>query len=162
ALPRWAPKTSPHSATSAVRKPVSPPTCCAFRARSPFRCRKSANATSRRPTWHTNWTGTSPPKKPSEAEVQLGKRTGNKRGAPFGNRNRLVHGLYSRAHIERRRGLRALKRRSRFLLEQVLAWTECDLSPPPALCALRARTIRPSRCSARGNRFCASRFRSAR
>lgn len=36
-------------------------------------------------------------------EVQLGKRTGRKRGAPFGNANRLTHGRYAAAALARRR-----------------------------------------------------------
>ena len=33
----------------------------------------------------------------------MGKRTGGKRGAPYGNRNRLVHGEYSAATLARNR-----------------------------------------------------------
>jgi hypothetical protein len=33
----------------------------------------------------------------------MGKRTGRKRGAPYGNTNRLVHGRYSAAAIARSR-----------------------------------------------------------
>jgi hypothetical protein len=38
----------------------------------------------------------------------MGKRTGKPRGAPRGNRNRLVHGRYSAATKLRRAALRAL------------------------------------------------------
>jgi hypothetical protein len=33
----------------------------------------------------------------------MGKKTGGKRGAPYGNRNRLVHGEYSAAALARNR-----------------------------------------------------------
>jgi hypothetical protein len=46
----------------------------------------------------------------------LGKRTGGKHGAPFGNRNRLLHGTYSRERVERRAKVRALLRRTRALI----------------------------------------------
>ncbi len=46
----------------------------------------------------------------------MGKRTGGKRGAPFGNRNRLRHGTYSRAYAERRAKVRALLARTRALI----------------------------------------------
>jgi hypothetical protein len=36
-------------------------------------------------------------------EVQLGKRTGRKRGAPPGNTNRLTHGRYAAAAVARRK-----------------------------------------------------------
>ena len=46
----------------------------------------------------------------------MGKRTGGKRGAPFGNSNRLKHGRWSKAFIEDRREHRALIRKSRHLV----------------------------------------------
>jgi len=36
-------------------------------------------------------------------EERMTKRTGGKRGAPFGNRNRLKHGLYTRETLARDR-----------------------------------------------------------
>lgn len=38
----------------------------------------------------------------------MGKRTGGKRGAPFGNRNRLKHGRWSKAFASRSREIDAL------------------------------------------------------
>ena len=53
-------------------------------------------------------------------EVQLGKRTGRKRGAPPGNQNRLTHGRYSGAAKAARR-----ERSARRQEEQLLAaWTD--------------------------------------
>jgi len=49
-------------------------------------------------------------------EVQLGKRTGGKVGAPFGNRNRLRHGRYTRARIARHARVRARLRETRNLV----------------------------------------------
>jgi hypothetical protein len=46
----------------------------------------------------------------------MGKRTGGKRGAPFGNSNRLVHGRWSKAFTEDRRAHRALIRKARHLV----------------------------------------------
>ena len=62
---------------------------------------------------------------PPKHEVQMGKRTGGKRGAPVGNTNRLKHGRYSARRIARRkekntflRGLRNLTRRI-----EMMAWS---------------------------------------
>jgi len=46
----------------------------------------------------------------------LGKRTGGKVGAPFGNRNRLLHGRYSCARMARRAKTRARLRETRNLI----------------------------------------------
>jgi hypothetical protein len=53
-------------------------------------------------------------------EVQLGKRTGRKRGAPSGNRNRLTHGGYSGA-VKAARRERSARRQEQQLLA---AWTD--------------------------------------
>ncbi|HEY1709141.1 MAG TPA: hypothetical protein VGG10_12805 [Rhizomicrobium sp.] len=42
-----------------------------------------------------------------------------KRGAPPGNKNRLIHGLYSREIAERRRAVRHRKRMARMVLARV-------------------------------------------
>jgi hypothetical protein len=53
---------------------------------------------------------------PSKMEVQLGKRTGGKVGAPLGNRNRLRHGRYTQERVIRRARTRALLRKTRVLI----------------------------------------------
>src|ERR1700743_2310841 len=53
---------------------------------------------------------------PLKSEVQLGRRTGGKKGAPFGNRNRLLHGRYTRACSARKREYRMLRRGTRNLI----------------------------------------------
>ena len=53
-------------------------------------------------------------------EVQLGKRTGRKRGAPLGNQNRLTHGGYSGA-VKAARRERSAQRQEEQLLA---AWTD--------------------------------------
>ena len=53
---------------------------------------------------------------PSKREVQLGRRTGGRRGAPFGNRNRLVHGAYPRARRARRAEAGTLRHATRNLI----------------------------------------------
>jgi hypothetical protein len=54
----------------------------------------------------------------------MGKRTGGKRGAPLGNRNRLKHGNYSARRIARRAEVNALLRRARNLIRRIemMAW----------------------------------------
>ena len=46
----------------------------------------------------------------------MGKRTGGKRGAPLGNKNRLKHGRWSRASIAKDKEIRALVRKARHLI----------------------------------------------
>ena len=46
----------------------------------------------------------------------MGKRTGGKRGAPFGNSNRLKHGRWSKARLAKDRELAALIRQTRYLI----------------------------------------------
>jgi hypothetical protein len=46
----------------------------------------------------------------------LGKRTGGKRGAPYGNSNRLKHGRWSKAQIADDKAFRALLRQTRYLI----------------------------------------------
>ena len=46
----------------------------------------------------------------------MGKRTGGKRGAPFGNSNRLKHGRWSKARLAKDRELAALIRQTRCLI----------------------------------------------
>ena len=53
---------------------------------------------------------------PPDCEVQLGKRTGGKRGAPYGNSNRLKHGRWSKAQIADDKAFRALLRQTRCLI----------------------------------------------
>ena len=53
---------------------------------------------------------------PLKCEVQLGKRTGGKRGAPYGNSNRLKHGRWSKARLADDKKLRALLRQTRYLI----------------------------------------------
>jgi hypothetical protein len=45
----------------------------------------------------------------------MGKRTGGKRGAPYGNTNRLVHGEYSAAALARNRAESAQRSEFRFM-----------------------------------------------
>jgi hypothetical protein len=49
----------------------------------------------------------------------LGKRTGGKRGAPLGNKNRLKHGRWSKARMADDKALRALLRKTRHLIIRV-------------------------------------------
>ena len=49
----------------------------------------------------------------------MGKRTGGKRGAPVGNRNRLSHGRYSARRVARRKEVQALLRRTRNLIRRI-------------------------------------------
>jgi len=51
----------------------------------------------------------------------MGKRTGGKRGAPFGNTNRLVHGRYSAARIARRKAVNAKLRQIRAFIARTKA-----------------------------------------
>ena len=62
---------------------------------------------------------------PAKNEVQLGKRTGGKRGAPFGNTNRLKHGRYTRARAARRAWRDGLLRSARNLARrlEMMAWS---------------------------------------
>ena len=46
----------------------------------------------------------------------MGKRTGGKRGAPFGNSNRLKHGRWTKAKIADDKAFRALLRKTRHLI----------------------------------------------
>jgi hypothetical protein len=46
----------------------------------------------------------------------LGKRTGGKRGAPYGNSNRLKHGRWSKAQIADDKAFQALLRQTRYLI----------------------------------------------
>jgi hypothetical protein len=50
----------------------------------------------------------------------MGKRTGGKKGAPFGNKNRLTHGRYSRAGQAARRTATARLRH----VQLMLAWAQ--------------------------------------
>jgi hypothetical protein len=45
----------------------------------------------------------------------MSKPTGGKRGAPFGNKNRLKHGAYSAASMAARREARALLQETRLI-----------------------------------------------
>ena len=56
----------------------------------------------------------------------MGKRTGGKTGAPFGNRNRLKHGRYSRAALAARKEAVARLRHAQLMLAwgELLARTE--------------------------------------
>jgi len=56
----------------------------------------------------------------------MGRRTGNPRGAPLGNHNRLKHGRYSRAAIARRQAVRERLASIRFAIAQALAWSACE------------------------------------
>lgn len=61
---------------------------------------------------------------PSKYEVQMGKRTGGKRGVPVGNSNRLSHGRYSARRVARRKEVQALLRGMRNLTRkiEIMGW----------------------------------------
>ena len=83
----------------------------------------------------------------SKHEVQLGKRTGGKRGAPFGNRNRLIHGCYSAARAARHAKVMEMIRRTRALAARLVLFG-CALRALAAkrgLAAERALAVLPAR-----------------
>src|ERR1700749_5305297 len=61
---------------------------------------------------------------PPNCEVQLGKRTGGRRGAPFGNGNRLKHGRYAAETIAVRKETEALLRPARALIRRALLFAK--------------------------------------
>ena len=73
----------------------------------------------------------------------MGKRTGGKRGAPAGNRNRLKHGRYCARQIARRAEVQALLRRARNLIRRIemMAWAR------KALRRKRSTIVIPGRAS---------------
>jgi hypothetical protein len=70
----------------------------------------------------------------------MGKRTGGKRGAPFGNKNRLKHGRWSKARLADDKALRALLRKTRHLIIRVNMVVRARRAFL-ALVKLRAKTI---------------------
>ena len=86
---------------------------------------------------------------PPDYEVQLGKRTGGKRGAPYGNSNRLKHGRWSKANSADDKAFRALLRQTRYLIiraNMVVRARRAFLK----LVKLRAKTISSIRQMLRG------------
>jgi hypothetical protein len=79
----------------------------------------------------------------------LGKRTGGKRGAPYGNSNRLKHGRWSKATLADDETVRALLRQTRYLIIRANMVTRARRAFL-ALVKLRARTISSIRQQLRG------------
>ena len=53
---------------------------------------------------------------------KIGQKIGRKRGGQPGNRNRLSHGRYSKAEIDRRVSVAAIRAKARLALAQARAW----------------------------------------
>ena len=95
----------------------------------------------------------------------MGKRTGNPRGAPKGNHNRLIHGRYSAATRARRAQIRAIVKACDAAIERASAMAAIPPFPLSRRVRLRseaaaaprpARPARSPRCAANGpSRGCA-------